>query len=161
MDFPRKVFGRVFELPLLRNAQKRHLKKKKKKKERHLSTPATPFNCTIQWPSARYTSLSSFFLRRPLIQLLDSRAALRRALRRSLPTGRQADPIGVVYSPREATRNPPPPPLPVPQVRLRHKSEWKPACLSHRNADQFCYFWARHCFLCTTFQCAFWQVVLQ
>jgi hypothetical protein len=31
MDFPKKVFNGVFELPLSRNAQKRHLKKKGKK----------------------------------------------------------------------------------------------------------------------------------
>jgi hypothetical protein len=31
MDFPQKVFGGVFELPLLRNAQKRHKKNTKKK----------------------------------------------------------------------------------------------------------------------------------
>jgi hypothetical protein len=32
MDFPQKVFGGVFELSLLRNAQKRHKRKKNKKK---------------------------------------------------------------------------------------------------------------------------------
>jgi hypothetical protein len=31
MDFPQKVFNGVFELPLLRNAQKRHNKKSPKK----------------------------------------------------------------------------------------------------------------------------------
>jgi hypothetical protein len=42
MDFPQKVFCGVFELPLLRNAQKGHKKftnNKKERKERHLPTP--------------------------------------------------------------------------------------------------------------------------
>jgi hypothetical protein len=42
MYFPKKVFNGVFELPLLRNAQKRHkknLKIKNKKGKRHLPTP--------------------------------------------------------------------------------------------------------------------------
>jgi hypothetical protein len=41
MDFPQKVFCGVFELPWLRNAQKRHKKNLKNhtKKERHLPTP--------------------------------------------------------------------------------------------------------------------------
>jgi hypothetical protein len=34
MDFPQKVFCGVFELPLLRNAQKRHKNKSQKKKKR-------------------------------------------------------------------------------------------------------------------------------
>jgi hypothetical protein len=39
MDFPQKVFNGVFELPLLRNAQKRHNKDlKKEKKRRYLPT---------------------------------------------------------------------------------------------------------------------------
>jgi hypothetical protein len=40
MDFPQKVFYRVFELPLLRNAQKRHKTnfKIKEKKERKVHT---------------------------------------------------------------------------------------------------------------------------
>jgi hypothetical protein len=38
MYFPKKVFYGAFELPLLRNAQKRHNKKKKKKKK-YLPTP--------------------------------------------------------------------------------------------------------------------------
>jgi hypothetical protein len=50
MDFLQKVFYGVFELPLLRNAQKRH-KKKKKKKGTYLP----------HFPSARYTSLSILF----------------------------------------------------------------------------------------------------
>jgi hypothetical protein len=37
IGFPQKGFYGVFELPLLRNAQKRH-KKKKKKKRRYLPT---------------------------------------------------------------------------------------------------------------------------
>jgi hypothetical protein len=42
MYFPQKVFYGVFELPLMRNAQKRHKKIKKiKKKRRHLPTPFT------------------------------------------------------------------------------------------------------------------------
>jgi hypothetical protein len=38
MDFPQNIFYGVFELPLLRNAQRRHKKSPKtiKKKERHL-----------------------------------------------------------------------------------------------------------------------------
>jgi hypothetical protein len=37
MDFPQKVFGGVFELPLLRNAQKRHKNfKKRRRKSDHL-----------------------------------------------------------------------------------------------------------------------------
>jgi hypothetical protein len=32
LDFPQNVFNGVFELPLFRNAQKRHLKKRKKEK---------------------------------------------------------------------------------------------------------------------------------
>jgi hypothetical protein len=51
MYFPQKVFYGVFELPLLRNAQKRHKKKKKKKK-----VPTYP-----SLSSARYTSLSILF----------------------------------------------------------------------------------------------------
>jgi hypothetical protein len=43
MDFPQKVFNGVFELPLLRNAQKTPLKKitqkNQKKEERYLPTP--------------------------------------------------------------------------------------------------------------------------
>jgi hypothetical protein len=56
MDFPQKVFCGVFELPLLRNGQKRHksISKLKKKKRK---APTYP----IYWPSARYTSLSIFF----------------------------------------------------------------------------------------------------
>jgi hypothetical protein len=42
MDFPQKVFYGVFELPLLRNAQKLHKKSQifiNYKKKRHLPTP--------------------------------------------------------------------------------------------------------------------------
>jgi hypothetical protein len=39
MDFPQKVFFGVFELPLLRNAQKRH---KKSQKERKKKVPTYP-----------------------------------------------------------------------------------------------------------------------
>jgi hypothetical protein len=40
MDFPQKVLNGVLELPLLRNAQKRHKKTQQKtqRKERHLLT---------------------------------------------------------------------------------------------------------------------------
>jgi hypothetical protein len=41
MDFPQKAFCGVFELPVLRNARKRHKKKsqnKKKQKRRHHGT---------------------------------------------------------------------------------------------------------------------------
>jgi hypothetical protein len=52
MDFLQKVFYGVFELPLLRNAQKRHKKiKKLKKKSTYLP----------HLQSARYTSLSILF----------------------------------------------------------------------------------------------------
>jgi hypothetical protein len=54
IDFPQKVFYGVAELPLLRNAQKRHkqIKKiKKKQKGTYL----------IYWPSAGYTPVSFFF----------------------------------------------------------------------------------------------------
>jgi hypothetical protein len=39
MNFPQTVFNGLFELPLLRNAQKRHRKKITKKKVRYLPTP--------------------------------------------------------------------------------------------------------------------------
>jgi hypothetical protein len=39
MDFPQKVLYGVFELPLLRNAQKRHKKISKIKKKKYLPTP--------------------------------------------------------------------------------------------------------------------------
>jgi hypothetical protein len=52
MDFPKKFFNGVFELPLLRNAQKRHKKKLKKERE---GTYVPDLS------SARYTSLSFFF----------------------------------------------------------------------------------------------------
>jgi hypothetical protein len=38
-DFPQKVFSGAFELPLLRNAQKRHKTPLKKKIERYVPTP--------------------------------------------------------------------------------------------------------------------------
>jgi hypothetical protein len=53
MNFPQTVFNGVFELPLLRNAQKRHRKKVTKKKGK---VPTYP----IKWLSARYTSLPFF-----------------------------------------------------------------------------------------------------
>jgi hypothetical protein len=39
MDFPQKVFCGVFELPLLRNAQKHHKKIPKVNKKKYLPTP--------------------------------------------------------------------------------------------------------------------------
>jgi hypothetical protein len=39
MNFPQKVFCGVFELPLLRNAQKRHKTKSGKKKKRGTYIP--------------------------------------------------------------------------------------------------------------------------
>jgi hypothetical protein len=56
IDFPQKFFYGVFELPLLRNAQKRHKKiSKKTKKNRKVPT------YLIYWPSARYTPVSFYF----------------------------------------------------------------------------------------------------
>jgi hypothetical protein len=54
MYFPQKVFYGVFELPLMRNAQKRHKKIKKIKKKK--KAPTYPI-----YQSARYTSLSILF----------------------------------------------------------------------------------------------------
>jgi hypothetical protein len=74
MDFPQKVFHGVFELPLLRNAQKRHLFLKNLKKETHKNahrfggvflwrfwTPCkgTPKNATNRSPNK--TALYSLF----------------------------------------------------------------------------------------------------
>jgi hypothetical protein len=62
MDFPQKVFNGVFELPLLRNAQKRHtnyLSKIKKEKE---GTMVPYFVAICQ----TYVAFTYFFLRRPL-----------------------------------------------------------------------------------------------
>jgi hypothetical protein len=42
MDFPQKVFNGVFELPLLRNAQKRHKKYSQKKKKKKKKAPTYP-----------------------------------------------------------------------------------------------------------------------
>jgi hypothetical protein len=61
MDFPQKVFYSAFELPLLRNAQKRHKKKKNKKKKGTMVPDLS---------SARYTSLSFFFFSAPLVLVL-------------------------------------------------------------------------------------------
>jgi hypothetical protein len=64
IDFPQKVFYGVFELPLLRNAQKCYNKRSQKlikRKERYLPTP---FNGNM--PDIRRFQL--FFLRRPLKQ---------------------------------------------------------------------------------------------
>jgi hypothetical protein len=55
--FPKSFYG-VFELPLLRNAQKRHKKIKKIKKKEGTMVP--------DLSSARYTSLSFFFSSAPL-----------------------------------------------------------------------------------------------
>ena len=55
IDFPQKVFNGVFELPLLRNAQKRHKKTQKLKKKKK-EVPTYPI-----LSSARYTSLSILF----------------------------------------------------------------------------------------------------
>jgi hypothetical protein len=52
MYFLKQVFYGVFELPLLRNAKKRHKKNLKKKKKKARPTP-TPL-----WPSAGYTGVS-------------------------------------------------------------------------------------------------------
>jgi hypothetical protein len=59
MDFPQKVFYGVFELPLLRNAQKRHKKKKKKKKVPSYLLHLVAI-CQI------YIAFNFLFLRRPL-----------------------------------------------------------------------------------------------
>jgi hypothetical protein len=47
MDFPQKVFYGVFELPLLRNAQKRHKKISKKKKKKGTYLPHLVAICQI------------------------------------------------------------------------------------------------------------------
>jgi hypothetical protein len=58
MDFPQKMFSGVFDLPLLRNAQKRHRKGLSQKKKEGTYLP--------DLSSARYTSLSfSFFFGAP------------------------------------------------------------------------------------------------
>jgi hypothetical protein len=61
MDFPQKVLYGVFELPLLRNAQKRHKKIGGKKKGGTYLPDSS---------SARYTSLSFFFSSAPLGQMV-------------------------------------------------------------------------------------------
>jgi hypothetical protein len=56
MDFPQKAFGSVFEIPLLRNAHKRHKRTKKQKKKgtdsklipSFQSAPASPFELAPQ-----------------------------------------------------------------------------------------------------------------
>jgi hypothetical protein len=59
MYFPQKVFYGVFELPLLRNAQKRHEKPQKLKKKKYLPTPF--IICQV------YVAFHFIFLRRPSI----------------------------------------------------------------------------------------------
>jgi hypothetical protein len=60
MYFPQKVFYGVFELSLLRNAQKRHKKISKKKEKRYLPTPF--IICQV------YAAFNFIFLRRPSAQ---------------------------------------------------------------------------------------------
>jgi hypothetical protein len=62
MDFPPKVFNGVFELPLLRNAHKRHTKKSHTKKEKKKGTylPHLVAICQI------YVAFNFYFVRRPL-----------------------------------------------------------------------------------------------
>jgi hypothetical protein len=64
IDFPQKVFYVVFELPLLRNAQKRHkqISKIKKKTERYLSCTYLPDLLAI---CQIYPRFIFFPLRRP------------------------------------------------------------------------------------------------
>jgi hypothetical protein len=57
MYFPQKVFFGVFELPLLRNAKKRHKKLTNLKKEKYLPTPF--IICQV------YVAFNFIFLRRP------------------------------------------------------------------------------------------------
>jgi hypothetical protein len=69
MDFPKSFYG-VFELPLLRNAQKRHKNLKNLKNLKKGGTYLPDLS------SARYTSLSFFFSSAPLER------SRRRAVRR-------------------------------------------------------------------------------
>jgi hypothetical protein len=64
MDFPQKVFYGVFELPLLRNAQKRHkiFSQKEKKKKEGAYLPHLVAICQI------YVGFNFLFLWRPLIE---------------------------------------------------------------------------------------------
>jgi hypothetical protein len=64
MCFPQKVFYGVFELPLLRNAQKRHKKISKIKKKKYLPTPF--IICQV------YVAFNFIFLRRPSQRLFVS-----------------------------------------------------------------------------------------